>query len=263
MTGMTAGFEQMSDDLQAQLDSRRTALAAARARGQAREGRDLRAALAGADRRPLRPLGAGRAAWQHRVGAPALPGAPPRRGGQPRQGRVHRGGEPRAAHAARTACWAWPRRWSSPTFRSRSPRRSKAILQSGSTLLTLVNDILDLAKIEAGRLEIAPMASNLRESLDSVVRLYAPQAAENGVRASARDRARHAGGAGLRSDARAPGRVQPRLQRGEVHPCGRVTVRAEPFAAQGPPMLPHRGRGHRDRHERRDPGQAVPAVHPG
>jgi signal transduction histidine kinase/ActR/RegA family two-component response regulator len=57
----------------------------------------------------------------------------------------------------------------------------RAILDSGSTLMTLLNDVLDLAKIEAGRIEIAPSPSNLSECLESLVRLYEPQAAHAGV----------------------------------------------------------------------------------
>jgi two-component system, sensor histidine kinase len=112
-----------------------------------------------------------------------------------------------------------------------------AILQSGSTLLTLVNDILDLAKIEAGRLEIAPAASDVRETLESVVRLYAPQAAEHGVqlRLEIAPETPEA----LAFD---PMRVRQAVSNLVSNAVkftheGAVTVRAEPFAAQGRPML--------------------------
>jgi two-component system, sensor histidine kinase len=52
---------------------------------------------------------------------------------------------------------------------------------SGRTLLTLLNDVLDLAKIEAGKLEIAPIPGDLAHVCERVVRIHAPLAREKGV----------------------------------------------------------------------------------
>jgi len=52
------------------------------------------------------------------------------------------------------------------------------IYQSGSHLLTLINDILDLAKVEAGKLELAPASMHFRNFLDSIagiIRMRAEQ----------------------------------------------------------------------------------------
>ena len=46
------------------------------------------------------------------------------------------------------------------------------ILESGQILVSLVNDVLDLTKIEAGKLEISPVDGNLQQTLHSVVSLF-------------------------------------------------------------------------------------------
>ncbi len=55
------------------------------------------------------------------------------------------------------------------------------ILDSGDTLLVLLNDILDLSKIEAGKLEIAPTAGDIVQTCARLVGGYQPTAREKGV----------------------------------------------------------------------------------
>jgi signal transduction histidine kinase/DNA-binding NarL/FixJ family response regulator len=50
------------------------------------------------------------------------------------------------------------------------------IQQSGEHLLTLINDILDLAKIEAGRLELAPTVVRLPQFLDGIIKIIRARA---------------------------------------------------------------------------------------
>jgi PAS domain S-box-containing protein len=50
--------------------------------------------------------------------------------------------------------------------------------ESADSLLLLLNEILDLSKIEAQRLELAPMAFSIRESVEGAVRLFAVRAQE-------------------------------------------------------------------------------------
>jgi signal transduction histidine kinase len=52
---------------------------------------------------------------------------------------------------------------------------------SGRHLLELINDVLDLSKIEAGQLEIGAEAFRLRESLERVTALVKPLADEKGL----------------------------------------------------------------------------------
>jgi len=55
------------------------------------------------------------------------------------------------------------------------------ILDSGETLTALLNDILDLSKIEADKMEIITVASNLEASLGRAFKLFEPAAREKGL----------------------------------------------------------------------------------
>jgi CheY-like chemotaxis protein len=56
------------------------------------------------------------------------------------------------------------------------------ILESGNTLLSILNDILDLPKIEAGHMEVSLIESDLRHKLDRLCKLYEPSANDKGVK---------------------------------------------------------------------------------
>lgn len=53
------------------------------------------------------------------------------------------------------------------------------IKKSGEHLIKIINDILDLSRIEAGKLSINPIDFNLRECIEETIQLLAPQAHEN------------------------------------------------------------------------------------
>lgn len=55
------------------------------------------------------------------------------------------------------------------------------ILESGTALMALLNDILDLSKIEAGRINISPIETDLRHKLSGIARVHEMTASEKGV----------------------------------------------------------------------------------
>ena len=58
---------------------------------------------------------------------------------------------------------------------------AETISKSGSALLTIINDILNFSKIEAGKIEIKVAPFDLQTAIEDVVTLLSPKAAVNGV----------------------------------------------------------------------------------
>ncbi|HZZ33964.1 MAG TPA: ATP-binding protein [Phenylobacterium sp.] len=59
--------------------------------------------------------------------------------------------------------------------------RLAVLIESGEYLLSILNDILDVSKIDAGRLDILPVAEDLRLFLERLVDFWGPRADEKGV----------------------------------------------------------------------------------
>jgi hypothetical protein len=118
-----------------------------------------------------------------------------------------------------------------------------AIHRAGEHLLRLVNDALDLARIEAGKLELATADFALRPLLDELAGLMAPVASARAWRSSMRLRA-----CPRRCMATAPGSstdpAQPAGQCDQVH-RGRARVAGSRRA--GATRHPFRGRRYRPR----------------
>ncbi len=55
------------------------------------------------------------------------------------------------------------------------------ILESSKSLMTILNDILDLSKIEAGRLDLNPVSTDLRHRLARLQKFFLPTAEEKGL----------------------------------------------------------------------------------
>ncbi len=58
---------------------------------------------------------------------------------------------------------------------------ARTIQTSGEVLLTLINDILDLSKIEAGKIELETLSFNVKQSIEDVAVLVADRAERAGV----------------------------------------------------------------------------------
>ena len=68
-------------------------------------------------------------------------------------------------------------------------RFAQAVYRSAENLLEIINDVLDVAKIEAGRLELAPTELSLRALVEDTLELLAPRAHEKGLELSFREAA--------------------------------------------------------------------------
>ncbi len=63
----------------------------------------------------------------------------------------------------------------------RQRHQASVIVKSGKSLLRLINDVLDLSKIEAGKLDISPEPSSLAPLLEELRQIFSQRAQEKGL----------------------------------------------------------------------------------
>ncbi|WP_300376588.1 ATP-binding protein [Henriciella sp.] len=98
------------------------------------------------------------------------------------------------------------------------------ILDSGKALMVLLNDILDLSKIESGKLEVSPVESDLRHKLSGLFKLHEAVAEEKGIKLS------------LHIDPSVPSRLE--FDPVRVRQCiGNLVSNAIKFTEQGEVMI--------------------------
>lgn len=64
---------------------------------------------------------------------------------------------------------------------NRARRQAEVIARSGSSLLAIINDILDISKIEAGKLDVEHLEVDAAEAVETVLRLFADRARSKGL----------------------------------------------------------------------------------
>ena len=127
---------------------------------------------------------------------------------------------------------------------------------SGQHLLSLINDILDLSKIEAGRMELEPADFDLPSAIDNALILVRERASRRGITLGHAIDERLGVDPGGRAQGEA-GPPEPALQRRQVHARGRTDRRRARGARTAGRGLRHR---HRHRHRARGSGGGVRGV---
>src|SRR5262249_23623335 len=67
------------------------------------------------------------------------------------------------------------------TLNDEQVKYAQTITSAGKELLALINDILDLSKIEAGKIDVTPEAIPVASAVETLVQSFAPLANEKGL----------------------------------------------------------------------------------
>ena len=102
---------------------------------------------------------------------------------------------------------------------------AETIVSSGRGLLALLNDILDFSKIEAGKVVLQDEEFNPQALLAETAALFAPLAADKGLRLHSEWLGRAGRQLSWRPLALAPDALEPARQRDQIHRAGRDPAR--------------------------------------
>ena len=138
------------------------------------------------------------------------------------------------------------------------------VQRSGEALLRIVDDILDVSKLDAGKLELETIDFDLADTVESATALFAPQAREKGIELVVRidpavERSRRGDPTRLRQ-------IVLNLVGNAIKftEAGTVSVQVVPAdAADGRPRGAHDGRPRRVRFEVTDTGIGIDAKRAG
>ena len=130
------------------------------------------------------------------------------------------------------------------------------VRDAGHDLLALINDILDLSKVEAGRMELELADVSLRATLENGLTMHSERAARDGVALGLRLEPEEIA---IRADERKIRQVVFNLLSNAVKftPAGRPRRRSRPADADG---VGGRGLGHRAWHRPRGSGRDLRGV---
>ena len=134
----------------------------------------------------------------------------------------------------------------------------KDIHSSGRHLLSLINDILDLSKIEAGRMELELSSFDLPSALDNALTLVRERAQRHWHHSSASRSIEQLGEFTRRRAQVQADHAEPAVQRGEVHARRRAGSTSRREACNG--VVEVAVTRHRRRHRARGSGGGVRGV---
>ena len=97
---------------------------------------------------------------------------------------------------------------------------AKTAYNSGEFLLNILNDILDISRIEAGKLELKEVDFDLRQTIDTILEIMSRRAHKKGLEIYLRDPGPHSGRLEGRSRSPAPDSQQPDRQCHKIHRSG-------------------------------------------
>ncbi len=98
---------------------------------------------------------------------------------------------------------------------------AQTITSAGNDLLSLINDVLDLSRIEAGKVGLAPETVPVAATLESLVKIFQPAAEQKGLRFLATVEPAAPATIRNRSAAAGPNSQESAVQRLQVHGEGR------------------------------------------